>query len=268
MAFASKTLNNPFKTNFNDEKIPELKESTDNYTLNLELVNQYKKEITILKKYIERINYEIRKNLNIEIPSIESGYQSLLNSSEISEKIIDEWLNKLFNIEYINPLFQLYDTHIQNLNNELNLSKNILKQSESKINDLITENNNLRNDLTIRNNELKNMLEIKDDNGIIINRDYVMKLQEKNKILSKENDILLMNIENLKKIYQSNININNNIQNYEELLKLYNELMEKHRILLEKLKINEIRIVELTEKCSRLEIENENKSKIINEFKK
>ena len=41
------------------------------------LINQYTNEIYLLKRYIERINKEIRQNLNMEIPSIDEVISSI-----------------------------------------------------------------------------------------------------------------------------------------------------------------------------------------------
>ena len=77
---------------------------------------------------------------------------------------------------------------------------------------LIGENNELRDRILATEEEMKNFIEIRNQMSdgssiIIMDRDHVMKVEERNKLLSKENEILVVNY--------------NKIQN--ELLQLKNE---------------------------------------------
>ena len=245
-----------------------------------DLINQYRTENTFLKKYIERINTEIRKNLNIQVPSLDEGFASLTSMKgeefpTLDQNVLNEWLNRLINVEYINPLFGLYDTHIQNLENELIYTKNIVKNYDSKISDLINENNSLRQALEVRNNEFKSFLEIKvndpNEGDVVMDREYVLKLEDRCNVLSKENDILAENYVNLQK---DNLNFkqeaNNTIQNnfdkisgFDNLYQNYLNLQNNYEILMNKNQTNELKMFEFADKNNKLEIENENiKNKI------
>ena len=245
-----------------------------------DLINQYRTENTFLKKYIERINTEIRKNLNIQVPSLDEGFASLTSMKgeefpTLDQNVLNEWLNRLINVEYINPLFGLYDTHIQNLENELIYTKTIVKNYDSKISDLINENNSLRQALEVRNNEFKSFLEIKvndpNEGDVVMDREYVLKLEDRCNVLSKENDILAENYVNLQK---DNLNFkqeaNNTLQNnfdkisgFDNLYQNYLNLQNNYQILMEKNQTNELKMFEFADKNNKLEIENENiKNKI------
>ena len=245
-----------------------------------DLINQYRTENTFLKKYIERINTEIRKNLNIQVPSLDEGFASLTSMKgeefpTLDQNVLNEWLNRLINVEYINPLFGLYDTHIQNLENELIYTKTIVKNFDSKISDLINENNQLRRALEVRNNEFKSFLEIKvndpNEGDVVMDREYVLKLEDRCNVLSKENDILAENYVNLQK---DNLNFkqeaNNTLQNnfdkisgFDNLYQNYLNLQNNYQILMEKNQTNELKMFEFADKSNKLEIENENfKNKI------
>ena len=245
-----------------------------------DLINQYRTENTILKKYIERINTEIRKNLNIQVPSLDEGFASLTSMKgeefpTLDQNVLNEWLNRLINVEYINPLFGLYDTHIQNLENELIYTKNIVKNYDSKISDLINENNSLRQALEVRNNEFKSFLEIKvndpNEGDVVMDREYVLKLEDRCNVLSKENDILAENYVNLQKDnlsfkQEANNTIQNNfdkINGFDNLYQNYLNLQNNYEILMNKNQTNELKMFEFADKNNKLEIENENiKNKI------
>ena len=253
-----------------------------------DLINQYRTENTFLKKYIERINTEIRKNLNIQVPSLDEGFASLTSMKgeefpTLDQNVLNEWLNRLINVEHINPLFGLYDTHIQNLENELIYTKNIVKNYDSKISDLINENNSLRQALEVRNNEFKSFLEIKvndpnegdvvmDSEGdVVMDREYVLKLEDRCNVLSKENDILAENYVNLQKDnlsfkQEANNTIQNNfdkINGFDNLYQNYLNLQNNYEILMNKNQTNELKMFEFADKNNKLEIENENiKNKI------
>ena len=174
------------------------------------LTSRYKNEILVLKNYIQRMNVQIREHLNMEIiPSLEEGFDSFskklkngAQQSEISRDMIHEWLNQLLNVDYINPLITLYENYIKNLEEELKNCKNQNKKYENTIYKIVNENNQLRNQLQISEEQLKNFLEIRNESGdsstmIVMDRDYMMKLEERNQLLSKENELLVVNYNNL-----------------------------------------------------------------------
>ena len=221
------------------------------------LITQYTNEIYLLKRYIERINKEIRQNLNMEIPSIDEVISSISinENSAFDQNTLNQLLNKTINVEYINPLLNLYDTHIQNLENELKLTKDILKKKDSQLSDLVNENNKLRSALEQRNIEFKNFLEVKVNSNNsesikVMDFEYVMKLEERNNKLSQENEILLNNYTKCQKeLLEFKMQVNNNFQNNNNKALAYDELIEIN-------KVNQLKMFDLSDKVAQLESEN------------
>jgi len=207
--------NDPFFLNINNKEInkekiniiDKNKENENEYVSSLS--SQYKNEISVLKNYIQKMNVLIRKNLNMEIlPSIEEGFDffsnKIRNGSQQDEirETIHEWLSKLLNVDYINPLISLYENYIKNLEEELKNCKTINKKYENTIMKIVNENNDLRNQIQLSEEELKNFLEVRNESGdgsslIVMDREYMMKLEERNQLLSKENEILVVNYNKL-----------------------------------------------------------------------
>ena len=200
----------------NEINIPKEKEAE----IKSSVISQLKTEISSLKEYIKKMNIQIRKNFNLEIQlSLEEGFVEMTKKIKSGEKdqealqdLIRDWMNKLFNMDYINPLIILYENYIKNLENEIKNYENINKKNENIIMKLIGENNELRDRILATEEEMKNFIEIRNQMSdgssiIIMDRDHVMKVEERNKLLSKENEILVVNY--------------NKIQN--ELLQLKNE---------------------------------------------
>ena len=200
----------------NEINIPKEKEAE----IKSSVISQLKTEISSLKEYIKKMNIQIRKNFNLEIQlSLEEGFVEITKKIKSGEKaqealqdLIRDWMNKLFNMDYINPLIILYENYIKNLENEIKNYENINKKNENIIMKLIGENNELRDRILATEEEMKNFIEIRNQMSdgssiIIMDRDHVMKVEERNKLLSKENEILVVNY--------------NKIQN--ELLQLKNE---------------------------------------------
>ena len=235
------------------------------------LINQYTNEIYLLKRYIERINKEIRQNLNMEIPSIDEVLSTITinENSAFDQNTLNQLLNKTINVEYINPLLSLYDTHIQNLENELKLTKDILKKKDNQLSDLVNENNKLRIAFEQRNNEFKNFLEVKvntnnSESIKVMDFEYVMKLEERNNKLSQENEILLNNYTNSQKeLLEFKMKVNNTFQNnnnkalaYDELIGNYEMLKKSYDELIEINKVNQLKMFDLSDKVAQLESEN------------
>ena len=235
------------------------------------LINQYTNEIYLLKRYIERINKEIRQNLNMEIPSIDEVLSTITinENSAFDQNTLNQLLNKTINVEYINPLLSLYDTHIQNLENELKLTKDILKKKDSQLSDLVNENNKLRIALEQRNFEFKNFIEVKANTNNsesikVMDFEYVMKLEERNNKLSQENEILLNNYTKCQKeLLEFKMQVNNNFQNnnnkalaYDELIGNYEMLKKNYDELIEINKVNQLKMFDLSDKVAQLESEN------------
>jgi hypothetical protein len=235
------------------------------------LINQYTNEIYLLKRYIERINKEIRQNLNMEIPSIDEVLSTITinENSAFDQNTLNQLLNKTINVEYINPLLNLYDTHIQNLENELKLTKDILKKKDNQLSDLVNENNKLRIALEQRNFEFKNFIEVKANTNNsesikVMDFEYVMKLEERNNKLSQENEILLNNYTKCQKeLLEFKMQVNNNFQNnnnkalaYDELIGNYEMLKKNYDELIEINKVNQLKMFDLSDKVAQLESEN------------
>ena len=272
--------NNPFimsldlkNLNLNKNKLDNDKDKDSSSSL----VSKYQREILDLKNYIQKMNTQIRKNLNLEIiPSLEEGYasfsQKMKNGEEHSEKFqdtINEWMNRLFNVNYINPLITLYENYIQNLEEELKKSKEMNKKYENNIIKLVNENNDLRNKLITKEEELKNFLEVRNESGdgsslIIMDRDYIMKVEERNQLLSKENEILLVNYNKLQNEFmqiKSGIGSNGNNYNdmkYQQLNQDFLKMQNDYKILLGEKDINQKKVIEISNKNNALEIENIN----------
>ena len=236
------------------------------------LTEQYRKEITFLKQYISRINTEIRKNLNIQIPSLEEGLTlAIKDDTPINQANLTEWLNSLINVDYINPLFTLYDTHIMNLENEIQHKQSLLGKYDRYVSDLVNENKMLRQQLEIRDSEFKNFLEIKTANedgesNIVIDREYVLKLEERNNLLSKENELLAVGYHALQKeMFELKQNVNQTFQSnndkalaYDQLYVMYEDAQNNLNVLTNKLKTGEGKIYELGDEKNKVEAENQN----------
>jgi len=214
--------------NLPNEKQEEIKSS---------VISQLKTEITSLKDYIKKMNIQIRKNFNLEIQlSIEESFayfsQKIKNGEKTQDALQDlihEWMNKLFNMDYINPLITLYENYIKKLEQEITNYQNMAKKNENLIMKLVLENNELRVKILTTEEEMKNFLEIRNELNdgssiIVMDRDHVMKIEERNKLLSKENEILVVNY--------------NKIQNELLQLKNQNQIMGNDDINIKYQKLN------------------------------
>lgn len=214
--------------NLPNEKQEEIKSS---------VISQLKTEITSLKDYIKKMNIQIRKNFNLEIQlSIEESFayfsQKIKNGEKTQDALQDlihEWMNKLFNMDYINPLITLYENYIKKLEQEITNYQNMAKKNENLIMKLVLENNELRDKILTTEEEMKNFLEIRNELNdgssiIVMDRDHVMKIEERNKLLNKENEILVVNY--------------NKIQNELLQLKNQNQIMGNDDINIKYQKLN------------------------------
>ena len=269
-------LNNNNNTNLDNDKEKDFSSS---------LVSKYQREILDLKNYIQKMNTQIRKNLNLEIiPSLEEGYETFSKKikngegdSEKFQEVIDEWMNRLFNVNYINPLITLYENYIQNLEEEFKNSIEMNKKYENNIIKLVNENNDLRNKLIIKEEELKNFLEVRNESGdgssmIIMDRDFIMKVEERNQLLSKENEILLVNYNKLQNEFmqiKSGIGSSSNDFNdikYQQLSQKYLKIENEYKIVLGQNEINQKKVIELANKNNMLEVENRNIKEELKDF--
>ena len=229
--------------NLPNEKQEEIKSS---------VISQLKTEITSLKDYIKKMNIQIRKNFNLEIQlSIEESFayfsQKIKNGEKTQDALQDlihEWMNKLFNMDYINPLITLYENYIKKLEQEITNYQNMAKKNENLIMKLVLENNELRDKILTTEEEMKNFLEIRNELNdgssiIVMDRDHVMKIEERNKLLSKENEILVVNYNKIQNQIMGNDDINIKYQKLNsEFNKVKNdkdELFEQNNIIYEKM---------------------------------
>ena len=130
---------NPFFIDTNQNKIN--KEALVLMDKNKKLEEEYrlalnsksKNEISALKQYIQKMNEQIRLQLRMELlPSLEEKLieysKKIKNEKDLNEKCyesINDWLNQILNVDYIDPLINLYDKQIANLrkSNELRKQK-------------------------------------------------------------------------------------------------------------------------------------------------
>jgi chromosome segregation ATPase len=133
----------------------------------------------------------------------------------------------------------------------------------------VNENKNLRNALEQRNKEFKNFIEVRanaqnSNSEIVMDYEHVMKLEERNAKLSQENDILMTNYNNLQREYTDfRMRINSEFQNNNEKAIAFDEANEQYENLKNNVynlnemnKVNQLKIFELSDKNSKLEIEN------------
>ena len=275
-------INNEDKINImNEINIPNEKEEE----IKSSVISQLKTEIISLKDYIKKMNIQIRKNFNLEIQlSIEEGFSKLSEQIKKGEKnqdslqdLIHSWMNKLFNMDYINPLITLYENYIKTLEQEIINYQNLNRKNENLIMKLINENNELRDKVLATEEELKNFLEIRNELSdgssiIVMDREHIMKVEERNKLLSKENEILVMNynklqnelfqLKNENQIFGKEDNNLKYQQLNNELIKLKNEREE----IIEQKDIINKKMIEISNMNENLEIDNMKLKEIINKM--
>jgi hypothetical protein len=239
------------------------------------LTDRYKKEIDLLKTYINKINGEIRKRLNIEIPLLSE--ESATKAEDMNEFLVllNDAFMRLQNPEYINPLFKLYEDLIGNLEGELKQYKQLCTRYEGKISDLTKENGSLRENLMVKTNELKDLLRVRVDGKMIYDEDYIKQVDVRNDLLSRENEILLLNYQHLAKEFGNfqNLYSDKHKENLDKIA-LYDTISEElHRVntvldnAIYRAQVNETKTIELSEIVSRLELERSNLSTQVEHFR-
>ena len=262
--------------NISKEKEAEIKSS---------VISQLKTEINSLKDYIKKMNLQIRKNFNLEIQlSIEEGFAEMSkkikngeSDQETLQDLIRAWMNKLFNMDYINPLITLYENYIKNLENQIKHYENINKKNENLIFKLIGENNELRDKVLATEEEMKNFLEIRNQMSdgssiVVMDREHVMKVEERNKLLSKENEILVVNYNKLQsELFQ--LKNENQIYGHEDsnlkYQKLNNEFIKmknNNEELIEERDIINKKINDISNINNNLEIDNLKLKEVLNKM--
>jgi hypothetical protein len=225
---------NPFYLDINQKKYNKNEIVLKNKNNQLEeeylqaLNSQAKNEISALKQYIQKMNEQIRLQLRMEVlPSLEEKLveysKKIKNEKELNEKCyesINDWLNKILNVDYIDPLINLYNRYIKSLEEELKNIKKMNKKYENTITTLVNENNDLRSQLLVNEEEMKNFLGVRngggEDSGMLVtDRDYILKLEERNQLLSKENEILYINYSKIQNELMQ-VKRGNNYNNYND----------------------------------------------------
>ena len=158
-----------------------------------------------------------------------------------------------------------------NLENEIQHKQSLLGKYDRYVSDLVNENKMLRQQLEIRDSEFKNFLEIKTANedgesNIVIDREYVLKLEERNNLLSKENELLAVGYHALQKeMFELKQNVNQTFQSnndkalaYDQLYVMYEDAQNNLNMLTSKLKTGEGKIYELGDEKNKVEVENQN----------
>jgi hypothetical protein len=248
---------NPFYLDINQKKYNKNEIVLKNKNNQLEeeylqaLNSQAKNEISALKQYIQKMNEQIRLQLRMEVlPSLEEKLveysKKIKNEKELNEKCyesINDWLNKILNVDYIDPLINLYNRYIKSLEEELKNIKKMNKKYENTITTLVNENNDLRSQLLVNEEEMKNFLGVRNGGGdgsdiLVTDRDYILKLEERNQLLSKENEILFVNyskIQNELMQVKGGNTFNNKIENDIRYNKLYeqNVILKKNNKMLQ-----------------------------------
>ena len=240
---------NPFYLDINQKKYNKNEIVLKNKNNQLEeeylqaLNSQAKNEISALKQYIQKMNEQIRLQLRMEVlPSLEEKLveysTKIKNEKELNEKCyesINDWLNKILNVDYIDPLINLYNRYIKSLEEELKNIKKMNKKYENTITTLVNENNDLRSQLLVNEEEMKNFLGIRNGGGdgssmLVTDRDYILKLEERNQLLSKENEILYINYSKIQNELMQ-VKRGNNYNNYNDKNEndmKYNKLYQKY----------------------------------------
>jgi hypothetical protein len=255
------------------------------------MIEKFKLEIETLKSYITRLNREIRKNLNMDIPGLNDldilNLHSNINSNEHNSiddtfvKFYNDSINRLLNPEYLNPIFSIYDNHIFNIENELKHYKQLCTKYETKITELSKENNSIRETVAIKCNELKDLLKIKNESdpnsnsNTILDLEFISALENRNNILSKENEILAINYQKVsKELFEFSMIYGEKHKESVEKIQLYDNLQHEYTKLtnildstIVKNQINENKIYELTELIAKNEIDKENLKLECNKFR-
>lgn len=269
-------LTNKLNLNNIQEKEEEIKSSVN---------SQLKFEIASLKDYINKMNIQIRKNLNLEIQlSIEEGFNHLSQQIKNGKKdqkslqdLITVWMNKIFDMNYINPLITLYENYIKTLEEEIKNLSNINKKNETLIMKLVGENNELRNQVLATEEEMKNFLEIRaeisDGSSIVVmDREHIRKIEERNKLLSKENEILVVNYNKLQdelfKLKNENqmLGIEDNNMKYQKLNKEFIKMKNYNEELIGQQEVLNKKIMDISNSNNIISLDNQKLKETMNKM--
>ena len=227
-------------------------------------------EIIRLNNYIQNMNYLIRKSLNMKrVPNIEEGFKKfstiIKNAEDIPnyQEFISQWMNDLLKADYINPLITLYENYIKDLNQELKHYKDLSEKYANQLKGLLNDNKELMSKLHETELELKKYMEVCLENGIdnikIMERDYATKVEERYKLLVKENEILIQNYnKTLTELNQLKIGneFGQNNNKYQQLKQQYLKLVNDYDNLKTQCEKNKQKVIEISENKNLLENNN------------
>lgn len=244
------------------------------------IISRYNKTIESLKSYILRLNKEIRTSLineNIVFPDLNNEENDEKDGKDNNEKV-SKLLNNFIDPEYSNPIFSIYDKHIAFLENENKQFQDKMKYLESQLSDALRENQEIREDNLYYKNELHRVLHFKVQSSnvkVVNSEDFIKQIEERNDILSRENELLTINYQKVTKdFYDYKLQVHDSFQNYinktsELNSSLNNNFDNKNYIedLKNMLTIAENKVFESAEIISKLETNNEENCIIIEKMR-
>jgi len=226
------------------------------------IIDGFKEEISTLKNYIIRINNELVKN-NITLTTPNVIKQEIEETNDY-DKFINDSCKKLLNFKYINPLLDMYDNHLINVEKELKNVTMQLSKYEGRIKELTNENSILREQLEVKNIELKQIFDKKlvSSNQVVYDEEYIVGLEERSNILSRENEILLNNLQKVsQQLLEFQISYSDKYNESVEKIMVFDKINVNYEDLkirfdqcLMKLQLTESKMNELIEKNAKLEL--------------
>lgn len=226
------------------------------------IIDGYKEEIGSLKSYIIRVNDElVKNNITLNTPNIIKQEIEFTNDYD---KFINEACKKLLNFKYINPLLDMYDNHLLNIEKELKNATQLLSKYEARIKELTNENSSLREQLELKNVELRQIYDkkIMSNSQIVYDEECILSVEERSNILSRENEILLNNLQKVsQQLLEFQINYSEKYNESVEKIMVfdkinigYEDLKIKFDQCLMKLQLTESKMNEMIEKNAKLEL--------------
>lgn len=242
--------NNDVEVNNNDRNTPiPHKLEYSNSAIKL-LIDRYQREIKDLKSYIHQLNCEIRKsslcNFNFpEIPLSEmnnktehlfpTNFDFKQSNEEDFKKLTKKFsdlLDRFMDPEYLNPIFVIYKERVGLLENENEKLRHKIKSLETKLVDYANENNDIREMNILYKEELRKILSSKvekNDGKVIYSEEYIVQLEDRNSLLSRENELLSINYQKItKEYYDFKSLFNSKFTECSEKLAQYNILYKEY----------------------------------------
>lgn len=256
------------------------------------LVDRYQREIKDLKSYIQKLNFEIRKsslNSTINFPEIPinniSNLDNMVNNSNILyndgtinkniqnkndeeySKIIKKFndlIDRFIAPEYLNPIFKIYDERIELIDKDNEQLKVKIRSLESRLIEYVNENSGLRENNLLLKSELKKVLSTKVENNegkLIYNEEYISQLEDRNNLLSRENELITINYQKITKEYFDFKTVFNSkfqectakLSQYNVLLSEYEEMSKAFIETKKNLELTETKLFEVIEENDRIQ---------------